>query len=279
MAHQYPANTGPVNTNTAAPFSEEMVLGSHPDTNRAFKPPQRGHQISETTPVLTSSPEMFSGWVHPDRPRLFLAPKIPLPDSQPTPVATSSPDMYAGNHPDQNRAFIYPKLGLQIVETTPVITFSPEMAGIQPTQPRLPVLHIAGLQLWLPEVTFTVEMTQGSHPDSPRLFLAPRIPLPFTQETPITTFSIEMVSTQPPQGRLPRLDHTGHVWWTAEVPPFDPAMVQGSHPDQPRLFMPLRVGVVMSTSIVVAPVVIIAYEQIAHLTVMIEPVVLLTVEI
>lgn len=170
---------------------------------------QHPRPLNPISVVVPSSPEMFQG-AAPDRPRIRLAPRIPLPVAQPTHVsAPFSAEMTQGYHPD------------------------------------LPVLGKPASLGWL-WVTPEGELqdpaeTRGYHPDQPVLQLAPRIPLPLAQPTPVTLFSPEMAQGSRPSSPVLRKPPALGWWWlTAEVGSYSVEMGQGSHPDSPRLFVAPR---------------------------------------
>src|SRR5579862_3289353 len=217
-----------------------MVQGVHADLPRLFLAPRIPLPDSQVTPisVATDSPEMWAGWVrdishqwlplrtglqwltpdvtifdaamtqgyNPSQPRLFLAPRIPLPLAQTTQVnAAFSPEMSAGYQPTSPRIFVFPKIGVQLSQPTPITTFSIEMVLVEgrAEKPRLWLPVRVGKAGWHPEVLipFDAAMTQGVTTPKPRLFLAPRIPLPFSQTTQVSApFSAEMVVGSIPTG-------------------------------------------------------------------------------
>ena len=221
-----------------------MVQGVHADLPRLFLAPRIPPPDSQHTPVFQGddSPEMWAGWTRdishqwlpvrtgfiwltpdvlifdaamtqgyqPSQPRIVLAPRIPLPLAQTTQVSAAFfPEMIAGNHPDNPRLFVYPKVGVNLTQPTPVATFSIEMVLIEgrPYRANLWLPVRIGKAQWHPEVVvpFDTAMLQGSHLDSPRLFLAPRISLPISQVSPTPVpFSPEMVIGSVPSG-APRL--------------------------------------------------------------------------
>lgn len=233
-------------SHVAAPFSLDMVAGLLSYAHLPF----RAHVglVAATPDVLVFSVEMVIGW-HPDQPRIFIAPRIPLPVSQPTHVqAAFSPDMVAGFHPDQPRPYAAPKFGLMVSQLSHVdapITVD-MLAGWVPNAGRGFAVHHGRLAYPPDVLAFSVEMVVGSHPDLPRLFLAPRIPLPVSQPTHIDApFGTEMViGWRPDRNRefLPL-----RVGWTIsqithDGAPIAPDMLAGWAPTRNREMLPLRVG-------------------------------------
>lgn len=151
-------------------FSIDMVQGMY-ITDRATKPFTYG-SIIYPPEVLVFSVEMAQG-SFPISPRIFLAPRLPFSDTQLSHVeAAFSPEMFQGWHADTNR------------------TFKSFTSGSISVPPDINL--------------FSIEMVQGSIPTRPRLFLAPRIPLPVSQLTQVNAaFSIEMVQLTVPS--IPRL--------------------------------------------------------------------------
>jgi hypothetical protein len=194
-------------THVQAGFSVEMGQGQHADRSRPIFTAPAGWSISQPTFIVQMTPEMFAGSL-PDRPRILLGAKIPLPASQTTPVAAPfTPDMVLGSHPDQPRPYIAPKWGFSVSQVSPTnAPLSPEMTtGWWPLTSRGFAVHPSPVAI-PPDVTlFSIEMVLGSRPDRPRIYLAPRIPLPLSQTTPIAA-------------------------------PFTVDMIVGSHPDLPRGF-------------------------------------------
>lgn len=238
MPRQYQQRTGPI-TNDQAPFSIEMVQGARPPE----KSRQRfGAQSGRPLNVIfdEAMPDFFAGRVsgrprlfiapptfgaplvqlplpfdyetirgyQPTSPRLFLGPRIPLPLSQTThtPIDSAFPDQWLGTHPDRSRAFI----------ARPTFGFVP--------------IDVA--------VPFSFESTAGNQPSRPRLFLAPRIPLPFSQTTHIPApFSQEMVAgNQPSRPRLSRGRAINDPFWVFVLELITNQPIEHSRPDRPRLW-------------------------------------------
>lgn len=175
-----------------------------PDSSRA-RAPKRDGWVAVPPTVDPFSIEMVLGY-KPDRPRLFLAPRIPLPVSQPTHVnAAFTVDMVEGWLPDRHR-YSAPVHQGRLAQTVDVLDFS-------------------------------IEMVIGSKPDQPRLFLAPRIPLPWSQTTPVSApFTADMVEGWVPgRQRYGAPFHQGAQLWTPEVFAFSIEMTYGYKPDSPRL--------------------------------------------
>jgi hypothetical protein len=153
------------------------------------------------------TPDMFAGW-HPDTHRIRLAPRIPLPASQTTHVAAAfSPDMVEGHQPPSARPHVIGKFGWHTSQPTFVVQMTPEMFA-------------------------------GLHPDSPRIQLGPRIPLPIAQTSHVAAaFTPDMVTGQKPDaGRPPFVAKTG--WSTAQtthIPVMTPDMFKGWQPTSPQL--------------------------------------------
>lgn len=255
-------------THVAATFQPNMTIGWQPHANRYAKPFPQGTQWW-TPEVPVFSIEMIQG-SKPDQPRLFLGPRIPLPVSQTTHVAAPfSAEMVAGASPDRNRAFVYPKTG--VTWWTPEVDpFSVEMViGWHPDRPRvhlgpripLPTsqtthtdapfsaemvagvtaptkryaapFHV-GWQWWTPEVeAFSIEMVQGWHPDTARIRLGPKIPLPVAQPTHTAApFSLEMTQGAAPPERSHAYEAKKVGWSVSQLThtpaPFSFDMVTGS---------------------------------------------------
>lgn len=277
---QYQVRTGPI-THTAAPFTNSMVDGSHPDRPRLFKPPlgwqisqpthtaatfslemvagsappqprptrgKTGWTWSETTFDAPMTPEQFAGW-HPDRARAFTAPRLPLPLSpaaQNT-AAAFGPEMVVGWHPDTGRFFIQPKIGWQTAQPThTAAAFGPEMVqGAKPDQARPTTPH----QWWITsQTTFDVPMTPeqfaGWHPDTARAWLAPKIPLPISQPTHTAApFGHEMVAgSKPDQARVFQRPRLGWQWAeTTFAVEMTPEQWAGWRPDTSRAWIAPRI--------------------------------------
>lgn len=226
---QHQTRTGPI-TNNAAPFSVEMVQGSHPDRPRLPFKTQHPQPLSQTTHVqAVFAPNMAQGshpdrsrqllgvriplpilppfiplsqneWAgyHPDRPSLLLAPRIPLPWSQTTHVqAPFSIDMVAGSHPDFSRVMLATRSGW--VAVPPDVIDQPlDFIGYHPDASRALFSYKPGWQVFPPEVAVIVPDFQldfiGYHPDLPVIRLGPRIGLPYSQVNHVSApFSEEMV--------------------------------------------------------------------------------------
>lgn len=217
---QYPARTGPI-ANDAAAFSPEMVQGVTSPRPRLPFSTQHPQPISQTTHVSAPlSVEMSAGW-HPDSPRLFLGPKIRWPffDSS-LPAASFSIEMVAGWKPDTSRAPI------------------PQLATVvQPVD--VPV--------------FSIEMIQGNHPDLPRIFLGPRIPLPIAQTTHTDApISVEMFAGWHPDMR--RIGVSNQTGLPTNPPVVEQFFLEfaGYHPDTSRAFIAPRIPLPLSQTTHVA---------------------------
>ncbi len=172
--------------------------------------------------------------------------------------APFGPEMVQGAQPDRpaNRPMwaTYPqRQGMQLSQTTPVeAPFTPDMVqGSQPPRFRETRPPRVGWTMWISDVLlFDSAMVQGYYPDRPRLFLAPRIPLPWSQTTPTeASFSLEMVQgTLAPEIPAPRLQR-GSGSAPPDVLTFSVEMFQGWHPDAPRLFSAPRLAVPWSETI------------------------------
>lgn len=210
MQHARPI--GPTGVNAAAPFGPEMVQGHQPARFRETLGNQRSVTVAQTTPQAAPlSPEMGQG-AAPDRPTHYLqGPLFMQPPAQPTLV----------NAP-----------------------FSVEMTlASRPWSPILGKPAPLGWQWWTSDLAnYSVEQGQGSHPDAPRLFLAPRFQQPPSQTTQTdAAFTSSMTQGwQPPSPLLGKPAPTGWVWFTPDVAVFSIEEVVGSHPDSPRLFLPPR---------------------------------------
>lgn len=246
---QHPRPVGPTGVNAAATFTSSMSQGSRPERSpirAAWRPTTRymGWQVAQTTHVQAPYiPAMGQGW-HPDRNREFLARNAQgWQANLLTFAVVMTPEMFAGSHPDRSRAWLAPRIPLPLSQTTHVpAAFSVNMSqGSVPDRARPHVLGKLGWQT--SQTTFAVEMTPemfgGWHPDTSRAWIAPRIPLPFSQTThDEADFSVEMSQGQHPD--QPRLPFRGPVGWqvsqtTHVAAAFSLDMSQGHHPDQRRL--------------------------------------------
>lgn len=163
-----------------------------------------------TNDAATFSQEMVQGTTFP-KPRLFLGPnKTPFPCIDPSfgPAASPSPEMFGGA---QGVSFPAPRL----------------LLGIRTLQPLYPL-----------DEPFSIAMVAGNHPDSPRIRLGPRIPLPISQPTHVNApFSQEMVAGwQPLRPRLFLGPRIGPPLMEANfaVPEFSIEMVSGNAPSTSR---------------------------------------------
>lgn len=212
--HNYPARPGwqvsQQMTHVEAPFGPDMVAGWAPSQHRyiAPAPARQGLSISQTTHVPAPfGQEMAAGWA-PSQHR-YHAPASPgWSVSQTTHVeAPFSAEMVTGWAPPRHRHIMPARPGWSISQTTHVSApFSYEMVqgSLARTAQRWDFSPRIGWVAISPDVNpLTPEMFVGYKPDKPRIFLAPRIPLPISQTTDITT-------------------------------PIGPEMVAGSHPDQRR---------------------------------------------
>lgn len=240
---QYPRVVGPI-VNDQAPFTSSMTQGCLPQRNRQFLAPQIPLPWSQTTHIAAPfSMEMAQG-ARPERSR---APKPQggWSDSQTTHVpAPFATDMAVGSHPDQSRAWLPLRVGWATSQLTHVpAVFSVEMAqGWQPATGRRSSPFTSGGIFVPPAVlAFAFESLFRYAPDSPRLFLGPRIDLPGSQQVHIpAAFSLEMV-----QGSQPLLGRRSSPYTSggAFVPPdviaaiaFAIESIFGSLPSSPRLF-------------------------------------------
>jgi hypothetical protein len=145
--------------------------------------------------------------------------------------------MVQGWHPDTNRAFVPPKLGITLSQPTHTdAPFSAEMVdGWLPDRQRYTAPQHPGEQRWIVEVeAFSIEMVIGSKPDTHRVRLGPKIPLPQSQPTHVpAAFSPDMAAgVIPPTKRYGAPFHTGGQWWISDVDAFSIDMIVGYHPDQ-----------------------------------------------
>ena len=94
-------------------------------------------------------------------------------------------------------------------------------------------------------VAFSVEMGIGWHPDRPRILLASRIPLPWSQPTfDPAAFSSEMVSGSVPSRNrevLPRI--LGWISTPSDIQAFPLESIYGWLPARPRIFLAPRLPV------------------------------------
>lgn len=250
---QQPRPIGPT-TNAAAPFIPSMVNAMEaPDRTpirRVWQPPplRSGVQVAQTTHVAAVfEPSMSQGW-RPPQPRLFSTRNVlGLQIAQTTHVqAALEPAMSDGWMPDRNRERLPLRTGWSVSQTThDTAPFGAEMAdGWMPDRNRERLPLRTGQQLWAVEVpVFDVAMTQGWQPAAPRLFLAPRIPLPVSQTTPVSApFSTEMADGSMPDRNRERLPlRTGLSLWVSDINTLSPDMTQGWHPDTARAFLAPRI--------------------------------------
>lgn len=187
---------------TTAAHSPDMFRGVTSDTSRA-RPPQRS-QVAAAPDVPVFSIEMIVG-SRPDRFRQMLGPRLPLPVSQLTHVeAPFTADMVDGWTPDRQRYG------------------APFHQGTLAQTPDVPV--------------FSIEMVIGSKPDSPRILLGTRIPLPLSQTTHVAApLTADMVDGwSPDRHRYSAPVHAGAQWWTPETLDFSIEMVFVTRPERPR---------------------------------------------
>lgn len=184
-------------THVTAPLTADMVAGWMPDRQRYVAPFHNGARWW-TPETLDFSIEMILA-TRPERPRKDLAPKIPAASgwsvSQTTDVLTFSPDMALGYAPHGKR-YIAPLRGSSLPQLPEVQAFSIEMVtGSHPDRPRYVAPFRLGTMAQFPDIQiFSIEMVAGSRPDRPRVLLGVRIPLPVAQSTHVEApFSYEMV--------------------------------------------------------------------------------------
>jgi hypothetical protein len=277
-------------THIDAAFSQEMIAGSKPDRSRDWLPVRLGWSTAQLTPAAAAfSVEMVVGLAsiahlpfraqagsvaatpdvqifsvemvvgsHPDLPRIVLAPRIPLPVSQPTHVATAfSPDMAAGAHPDRNRQVFPASAGWSIAQVTQVdAAFSVEMSAGLASVAHLAFKAQAGWLAQTPDIQiFSVDMVVGAKPDRARLFLAPRLPLPVSQTTPVAAaFTPDMVAGWVPLAARGFAVHPGRVVVPPDVLVFSVEMAIGARPERPRLFLAPKIALPLAqTTPVAAP--------------------------
>jgi hypothetical protein len=137
--------------------------------------------------------------------------------------------------------------------------FDPAMAtGAHPDRNREWLPLRVGVQEWVSDIAlFSVDMVQGARPDLPRLFLAPRIPLPVSQTTQTDApFSMEMAAGARPDRPRPAFKpHEGWVQSPNIVTVFAFEMLIGAWPSQPRLRYQPKIGWQLSqTTHVAAPI-------------------------
>ncbi len=271
-ARLWPLQRGSVSaTPDVQAFGSEMVVGAKPDQPRPFTAPRSPMPLSQTTHVAaTFSPEMaqgfkpdarpelrpafgwnatppdvdrfdsamVQGW-YPSKPRLFFAPRLEEALTAHTHVTAFSQEQVHGSKPDRFREFLPVRTGWSSAQLTHVAAaFSPEMvSGYHPDMKARQDLRL-NIGWVTPDLReFSNEMVYGWVPASPRLFLAPRLPLPWSQPTHVpAAFSPEMAQGWRPEA-LPDL-RPRFGWWTAspDVNPFSVEMALGSRPDRPRLF-------------------------------------------
>lgn len=231
-------------------FSIEMVIGARPDRPRILLGPRIPLPVSQTTHIAAPfSADMVEGW-GPDRHR-YLAPFHAGGTAQTPDVPVFSIEMILASRPERPRLEASGRAatrgGWQVSQLTHVAApFTADMVeGWQPDRQRYSAPLHAGLQWWPPDFdAFTIDMVQGSRPDRPRIFLAPRIPLPVSQTTHVgAPVSLEMLAgAAPGRHRYAAPLHQGVQWLTPDVAPFSIEMVLGSHPDSPRLPFVARQG-------------------------------------
>jgi hypothetical protein len=142
-----------------------------------------------------------------------------------------------------------PRIGVPVVPPT-IDLFSIDMViGARPDLPRLflaPRIPLPASQPTHVDAPFSPEMVTGWAPLQPRLFIFPKLGWSVTQATHVAApLSIEMTrGSQPEQPRLPFAAHVG--WETAQrthvAAPFSIEMSRGSVPARYRQLLPLRVG-------------------------------------
>lgn len=196
----YPQHIQPLSQSSQidAPFSPEMIAGSPGVSARIRLAARIPLPISQVTPVLVFSPEMFSGaqGVTFPSPRIQLASRIPLPPTQETPVVLVSPEMVAGAQGVPPRARILRgQIGLSIAQTTHISApFGPEMViGYHPDKPRIVLAQKIPLPISVTDRinAVTQEMINGYHPDKPRIYYpAQGLPQPITVILPFEALRI-----------------------------------------------------------------------------------------
>lgn len=158
-------------------------------------------------------------------------------------AATFSQEMAIGSMPDRPYRFSSRHaFGPQMLSPiTPVAApFSQEMArGSFPSSDIRPNPFTTGGTFQPPEVlSFGIESIVRSRPSSPRLFLAPRMPLPVSQTTHVSApISPEMTTGWQPAATGTGGPFTrGNVFLSPDILSFSVEMALGSRPDRPRLF-------------------------------------------
>jgi len=204
------------------PFSVEQVIGYQPSTHRIIKRQVQGQQILPSVDAF--SIEMVVG-SHPDRNRAVLGPKIDLP-TNPTFVQVFAPvtiDMMVGNKPDRNRAFAPKNQGGTFL-TSDQVQFSIDMTqGYHPDRNRAfsyPKTGWSDSQTTFP-VQMTPDMFAGNRPDSPRIRLGAKIPLPLAQTTQVNApITLDMLrGSQPEKGFTFKLKEGARLMPTDTITP------------------------------------------------------------
>lgn len=265
--------------NLPAPFSIEMVLGWQPSSGRGYQAPQPMTGAPVTQPVFPFSPDMTQGTTFPTN-RAFPVKNQGWSDSQLTQInAPFSEEMVAGYHPDTARVFVERPLGwftrepdvlfASIEETigwhpdTPRLSkvalgpsfipwsgtpnpFTPDMVqGTAPPQNRAFPVKNQGSTNFVFVDPFGIEMTLGWAPAAPRLFLGPRIPLPWSDAPSNVAAPFQSSMTA---GWYPDTSRQGPVQKIGlnvfiEPPAFANEETIGWHPDTARFFMgPRTIG-------------------------------------
>lgn len=249
----------PVSQTTHVPtvFSVDMAEGWAPDRHRYSAPFHQGAQLW-TAEVYPFSMEMVYGW-KPESPRLEASGKAATRGgwqvSQTThvqaPITADSIFIYAGVPRLEANGKQPARGGWHVSQPTHVnAAFTPDMVeGWWPDRNRYGAPFHQGQSAYTPEVLdFSIDMIMASRPERPRLFLAPRIPLPVSQTTHVSApFTYDMVDGWlPERHRYSAPFHQGTVAQTPEIPVFSIEMVVGYKPDRPRLEasgkFPLRNG-------------------------------------
>lgn len=246
-----PLRTGSqVYTPDGAIFSAEAVIGSRPTSPRLFSAPRlQATSLSQMTHVAAPFTSSMAAGSQPPQPRPFDPQQVGYV-AQPPDVQVFSVEMVQGSKPERSRATI-PQQSLPIV---PVMTlFIVSDTDILVTLPDIVAPGIRGLELrrrvgyaLAPDVaSFSIEMALGSKPERHRQVLAPRIPLPISQVTHVSSaFSPEMASGHTPVNPKDRLRvQPGMVVVAPDIPLFSVEMVVGSVPTSPRLFSAPRMAV------------------------------------
>lgn len=263
-------------THVAATFAPNMVSDPRPPRYRQLLPPRSDYDFIPPD-VASFSPEMVQGTAPPPMHRVWQSAgwiaSLPTSDSAPFSV-----EMAQGAVPAQGRAWLPLRLGA-IAVPPDVLSFSIEMVqGCRPDRVQF-TLHPIGLAVspqvhdeapfgaemsqgatvprfrevlplrvgwrqWVSDINpLSPEMTVGSRPDSPRVQLGPRIPLPWSQTTHVSApFAPEMVQGAVSGRNRERLPlRTGMSLWVSDIDPFSIEMAVGSRPDRARVFLAPRI--------------------------------------